>query len=189
MFNQILSVLVSLATIIGIPIALLSYEAGQQQSGVDKAFEYYRDYHSSGLDADVKFLSDKWDEKSDEANKLLNEKDDGVRDQDFERLQASLAHDAKTQAALTRVVVFFDGLGQCLVAELCDRDTAIVLLKDPAHKIFTAYGGYLVTWQRPGLPFAHGVFIVNDPPAASRWSFLRRWRLSAPSTAAEASSD
>ena len=83
-------------------------------------------------------------------------------DKAFERLQASLAQDAKAEAALIRVVVFFDGLGQCLVAELCDRDTC-----DCACfriRLRNRYGirGLLGHLQKVGSTFAHGVFIVND---------------------------
>jgi hypothetical protein len=173
MVNQILSAFVSLATIIGIGIALVSYKAGQRQSRVDRAFEFYKDFRASALDADVNFLVDKWNEKSEEAAKVLKAKDQQSLEQGLERLQTSLAQDAKIKAALLRVVPFFDGLGQCVNTGLCDSDTAYALLQDRAISVANNYGAYVASLQIPDSPFAHGVFIMKSPPAPSRWSFLQ----------------
>jgi len=175
MVNKILSALVSLATVGGIVIALFSYEASQRQSRIDRAFEFYKDFRASALDADMTTLSDKWNEKQDEASKFVP-KDGPVDEQGLLGLQASLAQDVKVGPALFRVVTFFDRLAQCIRAGLCDSDTAYALLRDPASLLVSSYGTYLVSRvQQPGSNAAHGVFIVNDLPAPSWWSFMRWW--------------
>jgi hypothetical protein len=184
MVNQILSAFVSLATIFGIGIALVSYEASQRQGRVDRAFEFYKDFRASALDADVNFLVDKWDEKSEEAAKVLKAKDQQSVEQGLERLQTSLAQEPQVKAALLRVVPFFDGLGQCVNTRLCDSDTAYALLQDRAVSVANYYGAYVSNLQHPDSPFAHGVFIMKRPPAPSRWSFLRWWKQISTSTAA-----
>jgi hypothetical protein len=175
MINRILSFFVSLATIAGIVIGLLSYEAGQRQSRIDRAFEFYKDYRASALDADMTILSDKWNEQQEEASKFVP-KDGPVDEQGLLRLQTSVAQDAKVGPALFRVVTFFDRLAQCIRAGLCDSDTAYALLRDPASLLVSSYGSYLtVHVQQDNSNTAHGVFIVNDLPTPSLGSFLRWW--------------
>lgn len=175
MINRILSFFVSLATIVGIVIALFSYEAGQRQGRIDRAFEFYKDYRASALDADLKILSDKWNEKQEEASKFVPKDGGPVDEQGLLRLQTTLAQNANVEPALFRVVTFFDRLAQCIRAGLCDSDTSYALLRDPASLLVSSYGSYLIHIQQANSNTAHGIFIVNDLPAPSWSSFLRWW--------------
>jgi hypothetical protein len=181
MFSQIMSFLVSVSAIVGIPMALLSYHAAQQQSRIDKTFEFYKDFNASGLDADAVLLISKWNEKFQEGAIKLR---DPADHKSFEQqLQASLPQDPDIQAALLRVVPFYDRLGQCINAGLCDADTAYEILRERAHNIAGAYKSYLTDFQCYGSPFAKGVFVVDNLPPPTWWSFLRWWQRNPPDIA------
>jgi hypothetical protein len=166
-----LSYLVSITTILGVPIALLGYFAVQQQSRVDRTFEFYKSFHAEGVLEDVNLLVEKYQAKKDEIKKVLATT--GV--EGIKKLQESLVmQDAKANAALIHVVKFYDGVGPCIDHLLCDSDAAVALLQEPASKIVTGYGAYLSAQQTDGSTFAKGVFTVGQlkPTTSKIWSLF-----------------
>lgn len=160
-----MSFLVSLATIVGIPVAIYGYFQTKQEDRINRTYDYYRQYHDSQLPLDVNTLIVAWNAKADEVKPLLLKSDyDGLS-----KLQSDVAKDTNVSAALARVVVFFDGVGTCVANSLCDGDTAYALLYEPAHRVSSAYGGYLTGYQTPGIPFARGVFTVAHLSAPKKW--------------------
>ena len=71
----ILSFLVSLTTILGIPVALYGYLMTQQQTRVDRTFQFYKDFRDGNLDADVKLLVEKANAKAKEMQALVDKDD------------------------------------------------------------------------------------------------------------------
>ena len=167
----VLSFLVSLTTILGIPVALYGYLVTQQQSRVDRAFQFYKDFRDGNLDADVKLLVEKANAKAKEMQALVD-KDDQVG---ILGLQTSLVRDAQVDTALAHVIVFFDAVGPCVAHALCDADATIALLQYQAKQLVKGYGAYVYDQQQSGAPFGNGIFIVNGLEASSRISSLFPW--------------
>ena len=165
----VLSFLVSLTTILGIPVALYGYLMTQQQSRVDRTFQFYKDFRDGSLDADVKLLVEKVNAKAKEMQALVDKNDQaGILG-----LQTSLVNDAKVDAALARVVEFFDAVGPCVAHSLCDTDATIALLQFQAQQLVKGYGAYVSNQQQSGAPFGDGIFIVNGLETSSRiWSLF-----------------
>jgi hypothetical protein len=160
-----LSFLVSLATIVGIPVALYGYFQTKQEDRINRTYDYYRQYHDGPLPLDVNTVIVAWNAKADEVKQLLAKSDfDGLT-----KLQGVVAKDANVNAALARVVVFFDGVGTCVANSLCDGDTAYALLYEPAYRVSSAYGGYLTGYQISGVPFARGVFTLAGLSPPKKW--------------------
>ena len=92
----VLSFLVSVTTILGIPVALYGYLMTQQQSRVDRTFQFYKDFRDGNLDADVKLLVEKANAKSKEMQALVDKDDQaGILG-----LQTSLVRDAQVDRQL-----------------------------------------------------------------------------------------
>jgi hypothetical protein len=166
--GTVLSYLVSMTTILGIPIALYGYLAAQQSSRVDRTFEFYKDFRDAALQEDVNLLVEKFNAKADQVRKFLANNDEAGLTQ----LEKSLVQDAKADAALSRVVVFYDAVGPCVAHSLCDADATVALLKLQAQQMVSAYGAYVLSQQQSGSPFGSGIFIVNGLTPSSSWSTL-----------------
>jgi hypothetical protein len=175
MLGTVLSYLVSMTTILGIPVALYGYLSAQQSSRVDRTFEFYKDFRAADLQDDVNLLVEKFNSKADEVSKFLANNDEAG----LTELEKTLLQDAKANAALSRVVVFYDAVGPCVAHSLCDADATVALLKFQAQQMVSAYGAYVVSQQQPQSPFGSGIFIVNGLTApAKSWP----WPWSARST-------
>jgi hypothetical protein len=168
--GAILSYLVSITTILGIPVALYGYFVSQQQSRVDRTFEFYKDFRAADLQDDVNLLVDNFSAKADEIKKVLATSDQAGLD----KLEESLVQDPKASAALTHVVIFYDGIGPCIDHLLCDGDAAVALLQDPAYQIVRTYGAYLNSLHKDSSPFAKGIFTVGqlNPTTSKFWSLF-----------------
>lgn len=166
--GKILSYLVAITTILGIPVALYGYFSSQQASRVDRTFQFYQDFRTAALEDDVNLLVEAWNAKRDEAQKLLDQNDDnGVV-----KLIESLLKDEKANAALAHVVVFYDGIGSCIDHSLCDANAAMALMKGPADQIVPPYGSYLQAMQSTNPPFAIGIFKVYALRKKWWWSLF-----------------
>lgn len=170
LLGKVLSCLVSVTTILGVPLALYGFFAAQQQSRVDRTFAFYKDFLGSARQDDVNMLIQIWNDKANEAQQYLTKNDQAA----LTKLQTALVQESKASAAMVRVVEFYDGVGTCVANGLCDNATAYALLHDPAYQIVSAYGGYLSTVGRAGTPFASGIFVISSLPAAQAsvwWRF------------------
>ena len=74
--GTVLSYLVSMTTILGIPVALYGYLSAQQSSRVDRTFEFYKDFRAAELQDDVNLLVEKFNAKADEVSKFLANNDE-----------------------------------------------------------------------------------------------------------------
>ena len=68
---KVLSYLVAVTTILGIPIGLYGYYASQQANRVNRTFDFYRDFRGDGLQKDFSLLVSRWNEKSAQVDGLL----------------------------------------------------------------------------------------------------------------------
>jgi hypothetical protein len=168
--GAVLSYLVSITTILGIPVALYGYFVSQQQSRVDRTFEFYKDFRAANLQDDVNLLVENFKAKSDEIKKVLATPDQAGLD----KLEEALVQNTKASTALAHVVIFYDGVGPCIDHLLCDGDAAVALLQDPAYQIVIAYGAYLNSLHKDGSPFAKGIFTVGqmNPTTSKFWSLF-----------------
>ena len=53
---RVLSYLVAITTILGIPIGLYGYYASQQANRVNRTFDFYKDFRGDGLQKDFSFV-------------------------------------------------------------------------------------------------------------------------------------
>ena len=129
---RVLSYLVAVTTILGIPIGLYGYYASQQANRVNRTFDFYRDFRGDGLQKDFGLLVTRWNEKSVQVDRLLKNDDFAG----LSRLAASLLQTDETQTALSRLVLFFDEAYSCVDKALCDNNAAFALLQNPADQNF-----------------------------------------------------
>ena len=140
---RLLSYLVAVTTILGIPIGLYGYYASQQANRVNRTFDFYKHFRADGLQNDFSLLVTQWNEKSAQADGFLKSDDFTGLSQ----LAASLLQTDETQTALSRLILFFDEAYSCVDKSLCDNNAAFALLQNPADQIFSMYGSYLETVQ------------------------------------------
>src|SRR5580704_5738697 len=114
MFGNVLSYLVSIATILGIPMALYGYYSSQQAARVDRTFDFYKEFRTGEMQADLNLLVDKFNERAEEIQKLVEKGGNPGPVED------SLLQDASAKAALSTVVVFYDAMGSCVDHGVCD---------------------------------------------------------------------
>jgi hypothetical protein len=138
--GRLLSYLVAVTTIIGIPAGLYGYFAGQHKDRVEKTFEFYKVFQSEPVQRDWSLLIGKWNEKAPEA-KAIGLKGDAKADLD---LIESLMSDQQSSAAFERLLAFFDAAAACVENSLCDQNAAHALLKDPAKQLASAYGPHVL---------------------------------------------
>ena len=120
----------------------------QQQTRVDRTFQFYKDFRDGNLDADVKLLVEKANAKAKEMQALVD-KDDQAG---IVGLQTSLVRDAQVDTALARVIVFFDAVGPCVAHALCDADATIALLQYQAKQLVKGTGPTCTISNSPGRP-------------------------------------
>jgi hypothetical protein len=163
---RVLSYLVAVTTILGIPVGLYGYYASQQANRVNRTFDFYRDFRGDSLQKDFSLLVTRWNEKSGQVDRLL-------KNDDFtglSQLAASLLQTDETQTALSRLVLFFDEAYSCVDKSLCDNNAAFALLQNPADQIFSMYGSYLATVRQQHPKYADG--IVKVCSLTKTWSLL-----------------
>jgi hypothetical protein len=103
-FSRILSALVAITTILGIPVGLYGYYASQQASRVDRTFEFYKDFRGDTLQRGFSLLVEQWNAKAAEVEALLAKDDQAGLGQ----LVVSLLQSDEAQTALAQLVLFFD---------------------------------------------------------------------------------
>ena len=167
---RVLSYLVAITTILGIPIGLYGYYASQQANRVNRTFDFYRDFRGDGLQKDFGLLVTRWNEKSVQVDRLLKNDDFAG----LSRLAASLLQTDETQTALSRLVLFFDEAYSCVDKALCDNNAAFALLQNPADQIFSMYGSYLATIRQQHPNHADG--IVKVRALTKTWSLSEKVR-------------
>jgi len=138
--GRILSYLVAITTIIGIPAGLYGYYAGERTKRVERTVEFYKDFRAEAFQKKWGLLTDRWNKKASEVNKLLDESNYV----DLRLLVTSLVEDESGRGALTQVILFFDGLSACVENSLCDGNAAVALFKDPASEFFSIFGSHLI---------------------------------------------
>ncbi len=163
---KVLSYLVAITTILGIPIGLYGYYASQQANRVNRTFDFYKDFRGDGLQKDFSLLVVQWNEKSAQVDGLLKNGDDAGLGQ----LAASLLQSDEAQSAMSRLVLFFDEAYSCVDKALCDHDAAFALLQNPADQLFSMYGSYLQTIRQQHPNYAEG--IVKVRALTKTWSLL-----------------
>jgi hypothetical protein len=163
---KVLSYLVAITTILGIPIGLYGYYASQQANRVNRTFDFYKDFRGDGLQKDFSLLVVRWNEKSAQVDGFLKNDDYAGLSQ----LAESLLQGDEAQTALSHLVLFFDEANSCVEKSLCDNDAAFALLQNPADQIFSMYGSYLQTVRQQHPTYADGIVKVRALTKA--WSLL-----------------
>ena len=139
--GRILSYLVALCTIVGIPAGLYGYYSNQHDKRVEKTFELYKAFRSTSLDDDWSLLIGRWNQKAAEAKNLLRQN----KQEEYKNLVIGLFAESPGPRAMERTLSFFDELSACVNNSLCDRNTAYALFQEPAYQFAGAYGPYVVT--------------------------------------------
>jgi len=139
-FGLILSYLVAISTVIGIPAGLYGYFASQHDKRVETTFEFYKQFRADAFQQDWTLLITRWNANAADAQGRVAQGDM----QGLQNLVVSLVSDDKGSAAMERVLSFFDELSACVENALCDHNAAYGLLKDQAEQMADAYGPYIV---------------------------------------------
>jgi hypothetical protein len=140
-FGKVLSYLVAISTIIGIPTGLYGYMSSIHAKKAERTYEYYRDFRSEAFQRDWLLLFNRWNEKASDVQQILATKDfDRLR-----RLASGLVNqDDQSKTAFARVVGFFDEAYACVDNSLCDQNVAFFLLKTPASEFVSAFGSHIM---------------------------------------------
>jgi hypothetical protein len=163
-FGKVMSYLVAVTTVLGIPIGLYGYLSSQHADRVNRTFEFYKDFRGDTLQHHFNLLIENWNAKADEAGALLSKSDVA----NFNRLVGSLLKTDQEQAALHELVQFFDGMYSCVNNSLCDTNATVALLQEPASAIYSAYGSYLANAQQKNPNYALGIVRIRS--LAKTWS-------------------
>jgi hypothetical protein len=164
--SRVLSYLVAITTILGIPIGLYGYYSSQQANRVNRTFDFYKDFRSDTLQKDFSLLVEQWNAKAADVQALLDKNDEAGLGQ----LVTSLLQSDEAQTALAQLVLFFDETYSCVDKALCDNNAAFALLKNPADQIFYMYGSYLTTVRQHNPNYATGILKVRG--LSKTWSLL-----------------
>jgi hypothetical protein len=164
--SRLLSYLVAITTILGIPVGLYGYYSSQQANRVNRTFDFYKDFRSDTLQKDFSLLVEQWNAKAADVEALLEKNDESGLGQ----LVTSLLQSDEAQTALAQLVLFFDETYSCVDKALCDNNAAFALLKNPADQIFFMYGSYLTTVRQHNPNYATGILKVRA--LTKTWSFL-----------------
>jgi len=138
--GRILSYLVAISTIIGIPAGLYGYFSGQHDSRVEKTFEFYSNFRSGELEKDWSLLIGRWNDRAKEAQALVAQN----KHAEYAQFVRSIVGESGGPAAMERILSFFDELIACVSNSLCDNNTAYALFKEPAYQFASAYGSYVI---------------------------------------------
>jgi hypothetical protein len=138
--GRILSYLVAITTIIGIPAGLYGYYSNQHDKRVEKTFEFYRTFRADSLQKDWSLLVGRWNAKAQEAQTLVRQGNQPA----FEKFVILLVDDKEGAPAMEHVLSFFDELTACVSNSLCDQNTAYALFEEPARQFAGAYGTYVL---------------------------------------------
>jgi hypothetical protein len=163
MFGNVLSYLVSIATILGIPMALYGYYSSQQAARVDRTFDFYKEFRTGEMQADLNLLVDKFNERADEIQKLVEKGGNPGPVED------SLLQDVKAKAALSTVVVFYDAMGSCVDHGVCDGNAAIALFQYQAGQVLSMFGLHIQGQQKLIPTYGRGVYTVNGLTTQKWW--------------------
>ncbi len=155
--SRVLSYLVAITTILGIPVGLYGYYSSQLASRVDRTFDFYKDFRSDTLQKDFSFLVEQWNAKAADVEALLAKNDEPG----LAQLVAALLQTDQAQTALAQLVLFFDETYSCVDKSLCDNNAAYALLKNPADQIFVMYGSYLTAVRQHNPNYATGILKVR----------------------------
>ena len=164
--SRVLSYLVAITTILGIPVGLYGYYSSQQANRVNRTFDFYKDFRSDTLQKDFSLLVEQWNAKAADVEALLEKNDEAGLGQ----LVTSLLQSDEAQTALAQLVLFFDETYSCVDKALCDNNAAFALLKNPADQIFYMYGSYLTTVRQHNPNYATGILKVRG--LSKSWSLL-----------------
>jgi|HubBroStandDraft_2_1064218.scaffolds.fasta_scaffold373192_2 hypothetical protein len=156
-FSKLLSSLVAITTILGIPAGLYGYFSSQHASRVSRTFDFYKDFRGDP-GKDFKFLVAGWNARAEEEKSLAQKGDEaGVKS-----LVSSLLTNNQTQTAVTELVLFFDEVYSCVDNSLCDRNTAVALFQSPASQFFSMYGSYFQDVRETNPTYAIGVMKLRN---------------------------
>jgi hypothetical protein len=138
-FGRILSHLVSIGTICAIVGGLYGYFSSRHDVRVEKTFNFYKTFRSEPLRKDWALLISRWNGSADKAKPLL----DAQKYDELAALVVTLVNDDSGRQAFGHVVDFFDEFYSCVEHSLCDRNSGVALLKDPADEFVEPYGAYI----------------------------------------------
>ena len=134
-----LSHAVSVFTILAIVGGLYGYFSSQHDKRVEKTFEFYKSFRTDPLRKDWALLISRWSESADKAKPLLDQE----KYDDLSTLVISLVSDKDGSEAFNHIADFFDELNSCVEHSLCDRNSAVALLKESANEFIEPYGAYI----------------------------------------------
>ena len=164
--SRILTNLVAVAAILGIPSGLYGYFASAHAQRVDKTFAFYQDFRSTDFQTKYLLLMGRWNAKADQAAQLTKAGDqDGLR-----KLESAVVADADGQAAFNQVMLLFDGLSACVDNGLCDNNAAASLLRQPAAEIASALGSHIAYVRKTHGNTTYGSGIFKTRALEKSWS-------------------
>ena len=137
--TQILSFLVSISTIIGIPVGLYGYFSSQHKDRVGATFQFYKEFRSEQTQKDWSLLINRWNAKAQDARTIVR----SGNDKELSDFVETLVSDSDGSAAMERVLSLFDEMSACVDNSLCDRNAAYALLKVPADEFAAAFGPHI----------------------------------------------
>jgi hypothetical protein len=144
--GRILGNCVAVVAILGIPIGLCGYYAGEHTKRVQNTFEFYKDFRSQAFQDKYQALINGAEKKDDEIDRIMTRLRDNVqeRDQQVIAVITELAEAGDAPKNMSAALLFFDGLAACVKDGLCDRNAAVALFQGPSRELASAYGPYIL---------------------------------------------
>jgi hypothetical protein len=157
---------VSVFTILAIAGGLYGYFSSQHDKRVEKTFEFYKSFRTDPLRKDFALLISRWNEAADKAKPLLDQE----KDDQLSVLIISLVSDKDGGEAFSHIADFFEELNSCVEHSLCDRNSAVALLKDSADEFIEPYGAYIAVLRKTYSNETIGAGVYKVRSMKTEWS-------------------
>jgi hypothetical protein len=172
--GRVLGYCVAVVAILGIPIGLCGYYAGEHAKRVQNTFEFYKDFRSQAFQDKYQALIGAADEKAAVIDGIMTEFRENAPDRDRKVLEVVTGFTESNNGVknLSTALLFFDGLAACVNNGLCDRNAAVTLFNVPARDLASAYGPYILFVRARFNNKTYGTGLFQTRALDSEWSFF-----------------
>ena len=170
--GRVLGYCVAVVAILGIPIGLSGYYAGEHTKRVQNTFEFYKDFRSQAFQEKYQSLINVAEIKDGEIDRIMTQFRDNVAERDRKVLEivVDIAEAGDAPKNMSAALLFFDGLAACVSNGLCDRNAAVALFNVPSRELASDYGPYILYIRAKYQNGKYGTGLFQTRALETEWS-------------------